>query len=132
MSRVPGTYAQPRSTHGQRLGPLREQRVPGPTAQLPGSHRAYESGSGCNVILGREPVRGAPSGIWLPPGERMLWHLSISHPSRYPSWDEIADARYELIPDDVTVALLLPPRDEYVNAHPYCFHLWQIEDRRAE
>ena len=30
-----------------------------------------------------------------------LWHLSIAHPVRYPSWDEIKAARYEFIPDDV-------------------------------
>ena len=40
--------------------------------------------------------------------------------------------RYELVPAEVTMALLLPPPDEYVNAHEHCFHLWQIDDRRAE
>jgi hypothetical protein len=29
------------------------------------------------------------------------------------------------------MAMLLPPRDEYVNEHEHCFHLWQIEDKRA-
>lgn len=38
------------------------------------------------------------------------WHLSISHPSRYPTWDEIRDARYDLVPDGCTLAMLLPPR----------------------
>lgn len=63
------------------------------------------------------------------------WHLSISHrtgtkrPGRYPSWDEIAHARYELLPDEVTVAMLLPPPDEYVAAHPTTFHLHEIDRR---
>jgi len=74
----------------------------------------------------------APAGVWLPPEALELWHVSISHPSRYPTWDEIADVRYALVPDDVTLAMLLPPRSEYVNAHPTTMHLWQIEDRRAE
>ncbi len=56
-----------------------------------------------------------------------LWHLSISHPSRYPSWEEIRDARYALVPDGVTMAMLLPPKDQYVNIHPNCFHLWQVK-----
>lgn len=68
------------------------------------------------------------------------WHLSISHrsnrlvtaaglpaPGRYPTWDEIAQARYQFAPDDVTMALLLPPRAEYVNVMPTCFHLWEID-----
>lgn len=54
------------------------------------------------------------------------WHLSISHPDRYPTWDEIRDARYEFIPDEVTMAMLLPPKGEYVNLHPNCFHLWEV------
>lgn len=67
------------------------------------------------VIVGKEP-----------PG----WHLSISHqvndrPGRYPTWDEIADARYQFTPNEVTMVMLLPPREEYVNFHPTVFHLWQ-------
>lgn len=54
------------------------------------------------------------------------WHLSISHPTRYPTWDEVAHARYALIPDGVTMAMLLPPQAEYVNLSAYCLHLWQI------
>jgi hypothetical protein len=54
------------------------------------------------------------------------WHLSISCKSRYPTWDEIHDARYALLPNDITVAMILPPKEEYVNLHPNCFHLHEI------
>ena len=72
-----------------------------------------------SVIVGREPQG---------------WHLSISHrtnemrprPKRYPTWDEIADARYRFVPDEVTMAMLLPPRDQYVNLHATTFHLHEI------
>lgn len=76
----------------------------------------YELGE-CRVIVAREP---SPDGI--------AWHLSISHPSRYPTWDEIKTARYRLTPSDVTMAMILPPPDEYVNveAQDNVFHLWQI------
>lgn len=78
------------------------------------------------------------------------WHLSISHrlneivlplglgvprgprPGRYPSWDEIHDARYRFLPDKCTMALLLPPKAEYVNQMETCFHLWEIEAPGAE
>lgn len=56
------------------------------------------------------------------------WHLSISGHTRYPTWDEIVDARYRLVPDEVTMAQLLPPRDEWVNADEYCFHLHEVKE----
>lgn len=72
--------------------------------------RRYRMGD-CSVIVGSS-TKG--------------WHLSIAHPSRYPTWDEIAHARYKLVPGDVTMAMLLPPMTEYVNFNPTCFHLWQV------
>lgn len=63
--------------------------------------------------------------------DNALWHLSISHsgglrPSRYPVWDEITDARYTLLPKDITMAMILPPPEQYVNVHETTFHLWEI------
>ena len=57
-----------------------------------------------------------------------LWHISISAPDRYPTWDEIADARYDLCPDEITMAMFLPPKSEYVNLHPTTFHLHEVSD----
>lgn len=59
-------------------------------------------------------------------GEMKL-HVSVSHPTRYPKWDELVSARYSLMPGDMTVAQILPPPAEYVNIHPNCFHLWEID-----
>lgn len=73
-------------------------------------------------------VTREPSG----PGGKVEWHLSISHrlddrsPGRYPTWDEIAHARYELLPDNVTFAMMLPPRSEYVAVHDTTFHLHEV------
>jgi hypothetical protein len=62
------------------------------------------------------------------------FHLSISHrtndhppvPGRYPTWDEIVEARYEFCPAAMTMAMLLPPKEEYVNVHETTFHLWEM------
>jgi hypothetical protein len=54
------------------------------------------------------------------------WHISVSHPHRYPKWDEIRQARYDLIPNDVFMVMILPPKEEYVNINENCFHLWEI------
>lgn len=64
------------------------------------------------VFVGQEPHIG--------------WHLNISTPRRNPTWEEIREARYAFIPDAVTVAMILPPKAEYVNLHNFCFHLHQI------
>ena len=84
--------------------PIRERQSPMPTC------RAWQMGQ-CFVMAGVEAGK---------------WHLSISHKTRYPTWDEIKEARYRFVPDEVTMAMLLPPRDQYVNVHPNCFHLHEI------
>lgn len=70
------------------------------------------------VIVGPEP-----SGF----------HLSISHTAlfgaerRYPGWDEIIEARWEFCPPKMTLAMLLPPKEQYVNIHDTTFHLWEVD-----
>lgn len=76
------------------------------------STRAFAVGP-CRVIVGVEAGR---------------WHLSISHPRRYPTWDEIREARYTLCPSGIDMVMHLPRVEDYVNLHPNTFHLWQILD----
>jgi len=59
-------------------------------------------------------------------------HLSISNPNRYPTWEEISFIRYALIPDEIPMAMVLPPKEKYVNLHKNCFHLWEIKDKFEE
>lgn len=56
------------------------------------------------------------------------WHLSISHPFRLPTWDEINAARDALIPADVWLCQPMPPKAYWINLHSFCLHLWQIRD----
>jgi hypothetical protein len=64
--------------------------------------------------------------------QRAGWHLSISRPDRLPTWEEVRDARYALVPDEATMALLLPPRSEYVNVHAFCLQLYEIPGEYIE
>lgn len=84
----------------------------GQSALIPNS-QAFLMGD-CSIIVSRDGGR---------------WHLSIAHPDRYPTWDEIHYARYELIPDGVFMAMITPPKKFYVNFHPNCFHWWEIKDK---
>lgn len=72
--------------------------------------RRRASGGTLTVIAGTEPEG---------------FHLSISHPNRYPTWDEICEARDHFTPTDKTFVQELPPRDRWVNLHSNCFHLWE-------
>jgi hypothetical protein len=117
-----------RTTKERRAGAL-TRLAPPPTVRS--SARCYRTASGCTVIVDQEPARENRSGLILPERALLLWHLSIAHAHRYPTWDEIADVRYELVPHDVTMAMLLPPPDQYVNANEHCFHLWEIDDPRG-
>lgn len=47
--------------------------------------------------------------------ENAFWFMSIRRNDRYPSWDEIVWARYNLIPDAALMSLLLPNLNAYIN-----------------
>jgi hypothetical protein len=66
----------------------------------------------CRIIVANEPQG---------------WHLSISCADRDPTWEEIATARYRLLPDIPEMAMFLPPLAEYVNLHPFTFHLHEVK-----
>lgn len=79
--------------------------------QMEADTHAYRMGD-VSILISKEPGMG--------------WHMSIAHPSRYPTWDEVAHLRYRLLPDAITMAMLLPPHDQYINIHQNCFQLWQV------
>lgn len=56
-----------------------------------------------------------------------MWHLSISTPECSPSYKEIKEARYRYLPDNIYMAQIFPPTKEFVNLHPHCHHLYQID-----
>jgi hypothetical protein len=75
----------------------------------------------CNVLISREPV-GSDG--------RLRLHVSVSHPERYPTWDEIKTAVYGTdVPKGITLAQVLTLDDSpWVDIHQFCFHLYEIED----
>jgi hypothetical protein len=100
-----------------RLNPL--NRLPGISAPRPAPEgcepgaQCYTMG-GCTITVGHSAAG---------------WHLSIFAAHRYPTWDEVAKARYALIPDDVTMGMLLPPKAMYVSLHPTMLHLWEVKTK---
>lgn len=53
------------------------------------------------------------------------WHLSVS--AKFPlGYQQLKDIRYRFLPNDIQIAQIFPPREEFVNVHECCWHLWEI------
>ena len=61
--------------------------------------------------------------------ERWL-HVSVSRRNKLPSWDDLRLVKDTFLPD-WTAYQILPPKEEHVNIHPYCLHLWVCLDRQV-
>lgn len=74
--------------------------------------------------------RGGCKVLVSPPFGNLGWHMSISTSYRDPTWKEIRDAWYDLIPDADKKhgAMFFPPKDEYVNLHNHCFHVHEVTE----
>ena len=55
-----------------------------------------------------------------------LWHLSVSHHNRLPTYEELKRVRYKFMPNGVLVAQIFPPKEDFVNLHPNVLHLWEL------
>jgi hypothetical protein len=113
---IPGThepgFVEPR---------LREVAVPAslePLSRAANELHVFTFGE-CSVLLGHEKVFGE---------DGLRWHLTISHPRRHPSWDEIKTVRYRLLGPDTVMAMILPEAHMYVNVpeQDHVFQLWQL------
>ena len=57
-----------------------------------------------------------------------LEHLSISHKDRLPTYEEMKEARYQLMSQNINVAQIFPPKENFINVHDYCLHLWELNE----
>lgn len=59
----------------------------------------------------------------------LKWHISVTHDARCPTWDELKQAKYTLLPSDadVEMSIVFPRKtDDYVDIHKFCLHLWEV------
>lgn len=52
-------------------------------------------------------------------------HVSVSLPTRCPTWDEMCWIKRLFWDDEECVVQFHPPKSQYVNNHPFCLHLWR-------
>lgn len=63
---------------------------------------------------------------------QMGWeHLSVSMPSKTPSWDQMCIMKEIFFDDEEECFEYHPKKSEYVNIHPHCLHIWRprVEER---
>lgn len=86
-------------------------RFTGPIGANNGQFRIYGP---CKKMLN---VQASDGGGWD--------HVSVSLPSRCPTWEEMQYIKTLFWDDEDCVVQFHPPKSEYVNNHPYCLHLWK-------
>lgn len=52
-------------------------------------------------------------------------HVSVSLPTRCPTWGEMCLIKNLFWGDDDVVVQYHPKKGEYINNHKYCLHLWR-------
>jgi len=52
-------------------------------------------------------------------------HVSVSHPQRCPTWDEMQFVKELFWKDDEVVIQYHPAKKDYVNVHGHCLHMWR-------
>jgi hypothetical protein len=105
----------PADAHSPRVLPAAWRRVE-PVAQVPHA-LVFERKCGLRVILG---VEDHGTGRWL--------HVSFARSYRLPGWDDLREVKDLFVGPDKLAVQVLPPADQYVNAHRFCLHLWRRLD----
>lgn len=82
------------------------------------SEATFTTDGGMAVIA---TIDNTPHGV--------LLHVSVSYPDHAPTWEEIRLVKSAFFGEDLDAMMVLPREADYVNVHPYCFHLWQMPVR---
>jgi hypothetical protein len=75
------------------------------------------------------PIDGGMYHVMI--GDGLGWkHLSITNAQKkvIPSWEVMCRAKDLFFSDYAWVVQFHPPKEENVNDHPYCLHLWESLD----
>lgn len=90
---------------------------------LPANWRLVEKGEdGAAYMCTTAPIAVIVSASTEADGRRWL-HVSLSRPSRIPSWEDTKNVKEIFIGDRYAYSVL-PPRAKYVNINPHVLHLF--------
>lgn len=84
--------------------------------ELPGFDRSavYQCGDGLRVICSLDETQHGN-----------LMHVSVSRAKENPSWDDLKAVRAAFFDSDIDCMMVMPKKEDYVNIHNFCFHIWQ-------
>lgn len=72
----------------------------------------------------RMRILGSP--VMIIASDGMGWdHVSVSRGNGIPSWEIMCKIKELFFNDDEGVMQLHPKKENYINNHPYCLHLWR-------
>ena len=75
-------------------------------------------------IPSRDRKQTAPLRVIASDGDE--WeHVSVSLPTRCPTWEEMCRIKALFWDDEDCVMQLHPPKSDWVSNHSYCLHLWR-------
>ena len=69
-----------------------------------------------------------PLKVIASPSDSEWQHVSVSLPTRCPTHEEMCFVKSLFWTDDETVVHFYPKKDEHINNHTYCLHLWMHKD----
>lgn len=91
-----------------------DRRFPQSADNGPGYH--YAGPAGLSVIATLDHAQ--PHG--------KLLHVSLAYPNRLPDWETVRMVKEAFFPEDIDACMILPRKDDYINLHEYCLHIWQL------
>ena len=57
-------------------------------------------------------------------------HVSVSLSNRCPTWDEMCAVKDVFFREDECCIEYHPKKEDYVNRHPYCLHIWKPQNAK--
>lgn len=91
---------------------------------LPAHWRGYSGDHTCGAFMVPSPIDRADLRVIA--SSDLGWeHVSVSRLNRCPNWPEMSFIKDLFFSEDETVMQLHVPKDEHVNDHPNCLHLWR-------
>lgn len=86
-----------------------------------GKERTIDGGNGWVTIRGKMfGVVYSNGGGWD--------HVSVSLPNRCPTWDEMCTIKDIFFNENECCIEYHPKKQDYVNIHRYCLHIWKPQD----
>lgn len=85
-----------------------------------GSDSGYGNNGAFHVRLRRGQT------VFVIASDMMGWeHVSVSRRDRCPTWEEMCQIKDMFWDEDDCVVQYHPPKEDWVNNHPNCLHLWR-------